>query len=124
MGIPVTTPMAKFRAKIRAQKRAAVPYDASRFQSARDFNTTINRASPMVNCGNRYWKVIVNAKCSRCMANAESITHASGHQWALGAWQKEDVQRARPLRAMDHGVLNIRRRRWSRHEAAIRGFLK
>src|SRR5262245_6785694 len=40
--------------------------------------------------------------------------------WALCAWQKKDVQRARALSAMDQGGLNIRRRRRPCHEAAIR----
>ncbi len=53
IGIPVTTPMAKLRAKIRPQKRATSLYDSSRSHRASDLNTTMSRASPIVNWGNR-----------------------------------------------------------------------
>ena len=79
-GMPVTPPMAQFRAKSRPQNRAAWPYDAAGVQSARDFRPTITRARPIGNGGNRSWTVIGNATGSRWTASAESIIPASGHK--------------------------------------------
>jgi hypothetical protein len=48
MGIPVTTPIAKLMAKMRAQNRAALLYDSSRLNKAIDFRMTMSRAKPIV----------------------------------------------------------------------------
>ena len=53
MGMPVTTPMTKLTAKIRAQKRAARFHDSSPVASAAVFITRSSRARPMVSWGNR-----------------------------------------------------------------------
>jgi len=53
IGIPVTTPMAKFTAKIRAQKRAARSYSASCVRNARSVYQATNGANPIVPIGNR-----------------------------------------------------------------------
>ena len=53
IGMPVTTPMAKLRAKIRPQNRATSLYDSSRRRRASALSATMNTARPIVSCGNR-----------------------------------------------------------------------
>ena len=48
IGMPVTTPIAKFRAEIRPQNRAASLYDSSRRRRASDLNSTKSSARPIV----------------------------------------------------------------------------
>ncbi len=53
IGMPVTTPMAKFSPKTFAQKRAARLYCSSPVRKARHFQYTRNQANPMVSWGKR-----------------------------------------------------------------------
>ncbi len=53
MGMPVTTPMAKLMAKMRAQKRAARFQRSSPLFKAAVFMTKRRSARPMVSCGKR-----------------------------------------------------------------------
>ena len=52
-GIPVTTPMTKFTAKIFVQNRAPRPYSSLPERRAMTFKTKMRRASPIVSCGKR-----------------------------------------------------------------------
>ena len=53
IGIPVTTPVAKVTAKMRAQNRAAWPYCGSLVLSSTVLSTAINTPSPIVRTGKR-----------------------------------------------------------------------
>ena len=53
IGIPVTTPTAKFTPKMRAQKRAASSCSALPVRSACHLKRTMSSASPIVSWGNR-----------------------------------------------------------------------
>ena len=53
IGIPVTTPTAKLRPKIRIQKRAASSHRRSPVRRPRAFIATMRSASPIVSWGNR-----------------------------------------------------------------------
>jgi hypothetical protein len=53
IGIPVTTPVAKVMAKMRAQKRAARPYSGLSERISSVLKSAISTPSPMVSTGKR-----------------------------------------------------------------------
>ena len=53
IGMPVTTPVAKVIAKMRAQNRAASPYSGRPRRSSIVLSTAISTPSPIVRTGNR-----------------------------------------------------------------------
>jgi len=81
IGMPVTTPTAKLIAKMRPQKRAGSSHCRPFASSAKAF---VRSESFIVNCGRRWWYLIVKASCRRLQVRASIFLVFRRHPKRLG----------------------------------------